>query len=103
MLSRSLQGELRGIRGLVPSNFLEDLSDPPETTHQDSSQEDSYVSQFKCPFTDFSMLCFVTFLSSCVIDLSDQNEARLHGELAPLTTQWSFSVYVLCSCMIFSS
>jgi len=37
-------GELRGIRGLVPSNFLEDLSDPPETTHQDSSQEDSYES-----------------------------------------------------------
>ena len=39
----SLQGELRGVRGLVPSNFLEDLSDPHEETHQDTSN-DSYVS-----------------------------------------------------------
>ncbi|XP_068681070.1 peripheral-type benzodiazepine receptor-associated protein 1-like isoform X3 [Montipora foliosa] len=36
-------GELRGIRGLVPSNFLEDLSDPSET-RQGSAHEDSYES-----------------------------------------------------------
>ena len=29
---------------MVPSNFLEDLSDPPETTQEDSSHNDSYVS-----------------------------------------------------------
>ena len=34
----SLQGELRGVRGLVPSNFLEDLSDPHEETHQEPTQ-----------------------------------------------------------------
>ena len=45
---RSLQGELRGIRGLVPSNFLEDLSDPPEATHQYPSHDDSYVSEVCC-------------------------------------------------------
>ncbi|PFX31720.1 RIMS-binding protein 2 [Stylophora pistillata] len=36
-------GELRGIRGLVPSNFLESLSDPMEESHPDTSN-DSYES-----------------------------------------------------------
>ena len=44
----SLQGELRGIRGLVPSNFLEDLSDPADGAHEDSSHDDSYVSEITC-------------------------------------------------------
>jgi len=35
----ALQGELRGVRGLVPSNFLEDLSDPDDVPHHDNSND----------------------------------------------------------------
>ena len=39
------QGELRGVRGLVPSNFLEDLVETPDAPSMDTSKLNStYVS-----------------------------------------------------------